>query len=113
MIINRPELDSVFQENSEGVIISVFVLPRSSRCALAGIHDGALKVKLTKPPVDGEANAECCRYMAKLLGLAKSRIAVARGAASRHKALQISGLTAADARERLGDALSETKDTVT
>ena len=89
------------------------MLPRSSRCALAGIHDGALKVKLTKPPVDGEANAECCRFMAKLLGLPKSRIAVARGAASRHKSLQISGLTAADAGERFAEALSEIKDTVT
>jgi uncharacterized protein (TIGR00251 family) len=112
MINNNPELDGIFQENSEGVMVRVFVLPRSTRCALAGIHDGALKVKLTKPPVDGEANAECCRFMAKLLGVPKSRIAVARGAASRHKALQISGLSAADARERLAEALSGINDPV-
>jgi uncharacterized protein (TIGR00251 family) len=112
MIKNRPELDGVVQENSEGVMVSVFVLPRSSRCALKGIHDGELKVKLTKPPVDGEANAECCRFMAKLLGVPKSRIAVARGAASRHKTLLISGLTSADAGERLAEALSGIKDPV-
>jgi len=112
MIKNRPELDGVFQENADGVMVSVFVLPRSSQCALAGIHDGAMKVKLTKPPVDGAANAECCRFMAKVLGIPKSRIAVARGAASRHKALQISGLTAAEAGERLAEALTVIKDPV-
>jgi uncharacterized protein len=105
MIKKSPELDGIFKENSEGVTVSVFVLPRSSRCALEGIHEGALKVKLTRPPVDGEANAECCRFMAKLLGVQKSRIVVARGAASRHKTLLISGLTAADARERLAGEL--------
>jgi uncharacterized protein (TIGR00251 family) len=106
MIKNRTELAGVFQENSEGVMLSVRVLPRSSRCAVAGVHAGALKLKLTKPPVDGEANAECCRFMAKLLGVSKSQIIVARGAASRQKALQISGLTAADACERLAEAIS-------
>lgn len=113
MIMNSPELDNFFLENSEGVIFSVFVLPRSSKCALAGIHDGALKVKLTKPPVDGEANAECCRFFAKLFGVPKSHIAVARGAASRHKALQIQGLTAAVAYNRLDEALSKIQNPVT
>jgi uncharacterized protein (TIGR00251 family) len=113
MIMNSPELDNFFQENSEGVIFSVVVLPRSSTCALAGIHDGALKVKLTKPPVDGEANAECCRFLAKLFGVPKSHIAVARGAASRHKALQIQGLTAAVAYKRLDEALAKIKNPVT
>ena len=103
---NSSGVAGIFQESSEGLLCSVFVLPRSSRCALAGIHGGALKVKLTKPPVDGEANAECCRFMAKLLGVPKSNIAVARGSASRHKILQISGLSAADAQERLAGALS-------
>jgi uncharacterized protein (TIGR00251 family) len=113
MIKNRPELDGVLEDNSDGLICSVIVLPRSSRCALAGIHDGALKVKLTKPPVAGEANAECCRFMAKLLGIPKTHIVVARGVASRRKALRISGLSAADARERLAGALSESKSPVT
>lgn len=109
MIMNRPELDSVFKENPQGVLCSVFVLPRSSRCILVGIHDGALKVKLSKPPVDGEANAECCRFMARLFGVPKSNIVVARGSASRHKTLQINGLNAAVARERLAEALSAIK----
>ena len=113
MTRNSHEFAAVFQENPEGVMCSVIVLPRSSRCSLAGIHDGALKVKLTKPPVDGEANAECCRFLAKLLGVAKSQIVIVRGAASRHKSLQINGLTAVVACERLVEALSGIKDPVT
>ncbi|MBN2109133.1 MAG: DUF167 domain-containing protein [Deltaproteobacteria bacterium] len=107
--MTSPELDNFFLENSEGVIFSVFVLPRSSICALAGIHDGALKIKLTKPPVDGEANAECCRFLAKVFDVPKSHIAVVRGAASRHKALQLHGLTAAAAYARLDAAFSRIK----
>lgn len=106
MISNSAELDGVFQEYAQGLLCSVFVLPRSSRCVLAGIHDGALKIKLTKPPVDGEANAECCRFLARLLGVPKSSIAVVRGAASRHKTVQIRGLSAADAREVLAAAIT-------
>jgi uncharacterized protein len=107
MTSNRTDLNGIFEDNIEGVLVSVIVLPRSSRCALAGTHDGALKVKLTKPPVDGEANAECCRFLAKLLGVAKSQIVIVRGAASRHKALQINGLTAGQARERLAVAFQD------
>ena len=101
MIMKSREFAGIFHENPEGLMVSVIVLPRSSRCAIAGMHGGALKIKLTKPPVDGEANAECCRFMAKVLGIAKSQIVIARGAASRHKALQINGLTATLACERL------------
>ena len=101
MTMNSNEFAGVFHENPQGVLVSVIVLPRSSKCAIAGMHDGALKIKLTKPPVDGEANAECCRFMAKVLGIAKSQIVIARGAASRHKALQINGLTVTLACERL------------
>ncbi len=101
MTMKSLEFAGVFHENPDGLGICVIVLPRSSKCSIVGMHDGALKIKLTKPPVDGEANAECCRFMAKVLGIAKSQIQIARGAASRHKVLQINGLTVEDACERL------------
>lgn len=101
MTVSRAELDGVFREAGGGVTFRVTVLPRSSQCVLAGLHDGGLKVKLTKPPVDGEANSECCRFLAHLLGLAKSRVVVVRGKTSRHKLLQATGLTAAQACERI------------
>jgi uncharacterized protein (TIGR00251 family) len=101
MMISRSELATVFHETAQGATFSVTVLPRSSRCELTGIHDGALRVKLTKPPVDGEANAECCRFMARLLDIAKSRVTLLRGGASRHKMLLAEGLSAAKAMEHI------------
>ena len=101
MTSNSHEFAGVFQENHDGVMVNIIVLPRSSKCTIVGLHDGALKIKLTKPPVDGEANAECCRFMAKSLGIAKSQIILVRGSTSRHKTLQINGLTAQQAFERL------------
>jgi len=74
------------------VEIRVSVLPRSSRSEIIGLHDGALKVKLTKPPVDGAANAECCRLIAKLLGVPKSAVSVVHGGASRRKVLLVEGI---------------------
>ena len=56
----------------KGVEISVFVQPRSSRSKIVGIHDDTLKIKITKPPVDGQANDECCRVLARWVPLQKN-----------------------------------------
>lgn len=105
MTVTRAELAAVFHETPRGATFSVSVLPRSSRCGLSGLQDGALRVKLTKPPVDGAANAECCRFMARLLGIAKSQVVLLRGESSRHKLLLAEGLTALEACERIGVCL--------
>jgi uncharacterized protein (TIGR00251 family) len=52
---------------------------------IAGLHDGALKIKLTAPPVDNAANKMCLKFMAKSLGVAKSNLEIITGHASRHK----------------------------
>jgi hypothetical protein len=75
-----------------GIEIRVSVLPRSSRSEIIGIHDGALKLKLTRPPVDGAANEECCRLIAHRLGVPKSAVSVCRGSTSRRKVLLVQGI---------------------
>ena len=72
--------------------IEVRVQPRSSRNAI-GVVDGAVKVWLTAPPTDGQANAALCEIIAKKLGIAKSRVRVIRGETSRSKRLVIEGMT--------------------
>jgi len=84
-----------------GIEIRVSVLPRSSRSEIIGVHDGALKLKLTKPPVDGAANAECCRLIAKLLGVPGSAVSVVRGGTSRRKVLLVEGVEEKKVREVL------------
>jgi uncharacterized protein (TIGR00251 family) len=62
---------------------------------------GELKVKVQAPALEGRANEALCGLVAQALGVPKSSVALAQGAKSRHKVLEINGLTLADVRARL------------
>jgi len=75
-----------------GVHLLVLVQPRASRSRIVGEHDGRLKIQLAAPPVDGEANAELKRMLAKLLGVSKGSVRLVQGERGRRKALEIDGI---------------------
>ena len=52
---------------------------------IVGLHNDALKIKLTAPPVDDAANKMCIKYLAKSLGVSNSRIKIIAGHTSRTK----------------------------
>jgi uncharacterized protein (TIGR00251 family) len=81
-------------EHAGAVTVDVLVQPRASRPKIGPIHDGRLKIAVTSPPVDGEANAAVIELLAKQLGVARSAIEVIAGASSRRKTLRITGVTA-------------------
>jgi uncharacterized protein (TIGR00251 family) len=83
-------------KTERGIVFSIRVLPRSSRCEIAGIHGDALKLKITAPPVDGKANDECVRFLSETLGIKKSRISIVAGHTSRNKRIAISQITERD-----------------
>lgn len=85
----------------EGAVLSVRVQPRASRDAILGWQDGALRLRVTAPPVEGEANAAVARLLARALRVAPSTVAVIRGERSRDKRVRITGLTEAELRSRL------------
>lgn len=89
------------EERAGSVRITVYAQPRASKSEIVGLHDGALKVRVAAPPVEGEANEELTRFFAKWLGLPRSSVQLARGAASRHKIVEISGVTAAAIHDKL------------
>ena len=60
-----------------------------------------LKVRVSAPPVEGEANAALEKLIAKALGLPRSAVNVATGQTARVKFLAIEGLTSEDIRARL------------
>lgn len=80
-------------EKDGALVFVVKVIPRSSRTEIIGEHDGALKVKLSAPPVDGAANNELIKLFAKRLGISKSRIEIVGGGSSRSKRIKITGLS--------------------
>lgn len=77
------------KDDKDGVIFPVFVLPRSSRNMVAGLHNGALKLKLTAPPVDNAANKECAAFLSKTLKVPKSSIDIVSGNTSRNKQILV------------------------
>jgi uncharacterized protein len=76
-------------DKQEGLVIKVAVLPRASRNQVAGLKEDALKIKLTAPPVEGAANKACLQFLAKSLGLPKSKLAILSGESSRTKRILI------------------------
>ena len=77
-----------------GVELALHIQPRASRSELAGVHGDALKIRLAAPPVDGEANEELVRFLAKLLGVAKSAVTIVAGGTGRRKRVRIEGVAA-------------------
>ena len=73
--------------------LEVKVQPRSSKNALERDPSGGLKLKLTAPPVEGEANRAAIRYLAAHFGVSPSRVTLVRGETSRRKVFEIEGVS--------------------
>ena len=86
------------REQDGAITFEVRVAPRASRNRVVGIQDGALKVALTAPPVDGAANEALKKLLAKGLGVAKSDVEILRGDRARIKVLRVHGVSANDVR---------------
>jgi hypothetical protein len=83
------------REEGGAVTFDVLVQPRASRAKVGPLHDGRLKVSVTSPPVDGEANAAVIELLAKTLKVTKRAISVTSGETSRRKTIRVAGVTRA------------------
>ncbi|MBR1609381.1 MAG: DUF167 domain-containing protein [Kiritimatiellae bacterium] len=73
------------------------VAPRASKTEVAGLRDGALKIRLNAPPVDGKANAALVEFVADALGAPKRAVSIVSGETSRDKTVAVRGVSAARA----------------
>jgi len=89
------------QANAAGVSFAVRVHPRARKNAITGELEGALKLSLTTPPVEGRANEACIEFFAKLLRVPRSFVTIASGLSSRNKVIRVEGVTVEFAQERL------------
>ena len=78
-----------YHDHPEGLILDVRVQPKSAQNAVVGVHDGALKIKLNAPPVDGKANKALVQFLAKWLRCPKSTFEIVSGQTSRNKRLLV------------------------
>lgn len=81
-------------EKNGAVIFNVRVVPRASKSEIVGEMDGALKIRIASPPVDGAANAELIKLLAKTFSVSKSQVEIVAGQTSKTKQLRIANLTA-------------------
>ncbi|GMR13189.1 MAG: DUF167 domain-containing protein [Gemmatimonadota bacterium] len=84
-----------------GVEISVRAQPRASRSEVVGAHGDQVKIRIAAAPVDGAANAELIKLLAKVLGVSRSALHVVRGEGSRSKVVRANGIAVARARAAL------------
>lgn len=81
--------------------LRVRATPRASRNAILGPHDGATRIALTAPPVEGAANAALLIYLADLFDVPKRSLTLISGQSSRTKLVRIEGITIDEAFARL------------
>lgn len=85
----------------ESCTIKVRVQPKSSRNQLDGFQDGALRVRVTAAPTEGQANAAVIAILAKTLGVSKSRLEIIRGYSSRDKVVSVDTLTEQEVQRKI------------
>ena len=77
-------------DGQKGAALAVRVTPRSSRNQIVGaLHDGTIKIRITAPPDEQQANAELVDFLSEILGIGKSRIEVVAGATGRDKLISV------------------------
>lgn len=80
--------------------------PRASRNEIAGVLDGALRVRVHAPPVDGAANEALVAFLAERLAVPRRGVRIVSGATSRTKTIEVEGVSSVDV-ERLADEHAE------
>ncbi|QSV63081.1 MAG: YggU family protein [Dolichospermum sp. DL01] len=70
----------------------VKVKPNSKQQKIEELADGSLTVYLKSPPVDGKANEELIKLLAKKFDVSKSSIRIKSGTTSRQKVIEIDGI---------------------
>ncbi len=101
-----PTRDTAVSEGRRGAILRVQVTPRCSREELSQHQPELIRVKLTAPPVEGEANQALVKLLARVLGVSRADVDIISGSRSRQKTVQIRGLSVAEAKNRLDRAAS-------
>lgn len=79
--------------NLEKSVIKIKLIPRASRNEIVGImDDGTIKIKITAPPVEGQANQAVIKYLADILKISSINIEIISGKTSHNKLISIIGI---------------------
>jgi len=95
LVAQRAQSDFLikFTEKNGNLIFTARVVPRASKSEIVGELDGALKIRIASPPVDGAANAELIKLLAKTFEVSKSDVEITSGQSSKTKQIKITNKT--------------------
>jgi uncharacterized protein (TIGR00251 family) len=103
-VTDTEELRQALSQSNNLVRIRLRVYPRSRKTLLDGILDGALRLRVQAPPVDGKANLAVLKFLAKALRIPRSHLEITAGLSNRSKTVSLSGLDLGDVCRRLIEA---------
>jgi uncharacterized protein (TIGR00251 family) len=72
-----------------GLALRLYIQPKASRDQIIGLHGDELKVAITAPPIDGQANAHLIKFISRQFRVAKSQVIIEKGELGRHKQIKI------------------------
>ena len=81
-------------EGEGAITFRVRVVVRASRSRIIGEHDGALRVRVNAPPVDGAANEELVRTLAREFNVSVRAVEITGGHTSKLKRVRVRGVGA-------------------
>jgi uncharacterized protein (TIGR00251 family) len=91
----------IIKEKENSVLINVKVQPRAAKNEIAGVIGDAVKLRVTSPPVDGEANAAVIKIFKNLFRVPNNAISITGGLTSRNKTVEITGVTSEEVKKAL------------
>ena len=89
------------ESDGKGVSFAVRIQPRASKNEVAGVLGDEIKIRVTSPPVDGEANKALCAFLGRLLGIPPRRVEIVIGHRGRRKVIRVAGLSPEEVLDKL------------
>ena len=80
---------AAIEQHPEGLRLHLMLQPKASKDSIVGLHGEALKIAITAPPVDGQANAHLLKFLSKQFKVPKSAIVLEKGELNRYKQIWI------------------------
>ena len=106
VIMSTDLFDVSGSEDAPAIVLRIVAHPGAGRTSVVGVHGDALKVKVGAPPVGGRANAALIELVAELFGVKEAAVSISSGETSRTKRVKVDGVTPADARRLLDEAMA-------
>ena len=80
-----------YRHSAEAITLTLHIQPGAKRSEVAGLHGGALKIRLAAPPIEGRANEALLKFIAESFDVALRQVELKQGGQSRHKVVEIRG----------------------